>query len=48
MRAVVQRVDSASVTIDGKVNGKIGKGFMVLIALTKTTPIRILTIFAIS
>ena len=33
MRAVVQRVDSASVTIDGKVNGKIGKGFMVLIGI---------------
>jgi len=33
MRAVVQRVDSASVTIDGRVNGKIGKGFMVLIGI---------------
>lgn len=33
MRAVVQRVDSASVTIDGRVNGKIGKGFMVLLGI---------------
>ena len=33
MRAVVQRVESASVTIDGRVNGKIGKGFMVLIGM---------------
>ena len=33
MRAVVQRVESARVTIDGRVNGKIGKGFMVLIGI---------------
>ena len=33
MRAVVQRVESASVTIDGRVNGEIGKGFMVLIGI---------------
>ena len=33
MRAVVQRVDSASVTIDGRVNGEIGKGFMVLVGI---------------
>ena len=33
MRAVVQRVDRASVTIDGNVNGKIEKGFMVLIGI---------------
>ena len=33
MRAVVQRVDRASVTIDGKVNGKIEKGFMVLMGI---------------
>lgn len=33
MRAVVQRVDSASVTIEGRVNGKIGKGFMVLLGI---------------
>ena len=33
MRAVVTRVKSASVTIDGKVNGKIGKGFLVLLGV---------------
>ena len=31
MRAVVTRVTSASVTIDGKVNGAIGRGFLVLL-----------------
>lgn len=30
MRAVIQRVTHASVTIDGTVKGKIGKGFLVL------------------
>ena len=33
MRAVVTRVNSASVTIDGKVNGKIGKGFLILLGV---------------
>ena len=31
MRIVLQRVKYASVTIDGKINGKIDKGFMVLV-----------------
>ena len=31
MRIVIQRVKHASVTIDEKINGKIGKGFMVLV-----------------
>ena len=31
MRIVIQRVKYASVTIDGKINGKIDKGFMVLV-----------------
>ena len=30
MRAVLTRVASASVIIDGKVNGKIGRGFLIL------------------
>lgn len=33
MKLVIQRVTSASVTIDGRVAGKIGKGYMVLIGI---------------
>ena len=33
MRAVLTRVTSASVTIDGKVVGKIGKGFLILLGV---------------
>lgn len=33
MRAVLTRVDSASVSIDGRVNGAIGKGFLVLLGV---------------
>ena len=33
MRFVIQRVTEASVTIDGKVKGSIGRGFMVLIGV---------------
>lgn len=33
MRAVVTRVSSASVTISGKLQGKIGKGFLVLLGI---------------
>lgn len=33
MRAVIQRVSEAKVEIDGKINGEIGKGFLVLIAV---------------
>ena len=33
MRAVLTRVNSASVTIDGKVNGQIGKGFLILLGV---------------
>mgnify|MGYP000497233587 CR=1 FL=1 len=33
MRAVLQRVTRASVTVDGEVLGKIGKGFMILLGV---------------
>ena len=33
MKAVVTRVTEASVTIDGKVKGKIGRGFLVLLGI---------------
>ena len=33
MRAVVTRVDRASVTIDGRINGQIGRGFLVLLGV---------------
>ena len=33
MRAVLTRVNSASVTIDGHVNGKIGRGFLILLGV---------------
>jgi len=33
MRAVLTRVSSASVTIDGEVVGKIGKGFLILLGV---------------
>lgn len=36
MRAVVTRVKDASVTIDGKVNGAIEKGFLVLLGISPT------------
>ena len=33
MRAVVTRVSSASVTIGGTINGRIGRGFLVLLGI---------------
>ncbi len=33
MKAVIQRVDRACVTVDGKVTGKIDKGFLVLLGV---------------
>lgn len=35
MKFVIQRVNHASVTVEGEVIGKIGKGFMVLIGVCK-------------
>ena len=33
MKLVVQRVSEASCTVDNKITGKIGRGFMVLVGL---------------
>ena len=35
MRAVVQRVERASVTIEGKVSSKIGRGFLILLGINE-------------
>lgn len=46
MKLVIQRVTHASVTIDGKMTGKIGKGFMVLTGIEKTDTEQIVDRFA--
>ncbi|MFW2365855.1 MAG: D-aminoacyl-tRNA deacylase [Desulforhopalus sp.] len=35
MRAVIQRVSKASVTIDGKIDGEIGRGLVVLLGIRR-------------
>ena len=45
MRAVLQRVTRASVTVDGEVLGKIGKGFMILLGVEDADKICKLRIF---
>lgn len=35
MKAVIQRVSDAKVTVDGEITGKIGKGFLVLLGVTE-------------
>lgn len=34
MRIILQRVNSASVSIDGKITGQIGKGYLILIGIS--------------
>lgn len=41
MKFVIQRVMEAKVSVDGKVVGKIGKGFMVLIGIAGTDTVEI-------
>ena len=41
MKFVIQRVTDANVSVDGKVVGKIGKGFMVLIGIAGTDTVEI-------
>lgn len=41
MRFVIQRVNYASVSVEGKVIGKIGKGFMVLIGVCQEDTIEV-------
>ena len=45
MRAVVQRVDKADVTVDGQVTGSVKKGLLVLLGVLMVTPKRIYNIW---
>lgn len=40
MRCVIQRVSNASVTVDGRISGKIDKGMVVLVGIQATDTIR--------
>ena len=44
MRAVLTRVKSASVTIDGEVVGKIGQGFLILLGVAVVIVMILLTL----
>ena len=37
MRMVIQRVTQASVRVDGKIVGEIGRGFLVLLGIARRT-----------
>lgn len=43
MRVIVQRVTEASCTVDNKITGKIGQGFMLLVGFTLGDDINIIT-----
>mgnify|MGYP004728878139 CR=1 FL=1 len=45
MRAVVMRVKHASVTIDGRVNGAIGQGLLILLGVAPTDTLASLYVF---
>ena len=42
MRAVLTRVKHASVTIDGKVHGQIGEGFLILLGVTHEDAVQLI------
>ena len=39
MRAVIQRVSSAQVSVDGEVVGRVGRGFLVLLGIAPDEPL---------
>lgn len=46
MRIVIQRVTRASVTVNGEVTGKIGKGYLILLGVSETDDEKICEKFA--
>ena len=47
MRAVIQRVSKASVTIDGKIHSQIGEGLLVLLGIEDADTLKILNGLAV-